>query len=72
MLIKAIFIIFLIFSPKIRVCGLFDGAEYSRIYGIYFLLELIEWKGFQIPRMSQYPHLVPYKYQCSKIEFIQL
>ena len=33
MLIKAIFIIFKISSPKIKVSGLFDGTEYSRIYG---------------------------------------
>ena len=32
MLIKAISIIFKIFSPKIRVRGLFNGAEYSLIY----------------------------------------
>ena len=38
MLIKAICIVFKISSPKIRVRGLFDGAEYSHIYGISVFL----------------------------------
>ena len=48
MLIKAIFIIFKISSPKIRVCRLFDGVEYSRIYGNEENLgwhEQQKWKG---------------------------
>ena len=37
--VKAIFIIFFLnCSPKIRVCRLFDGTKYSRMYGMFSVL----------------------------------